>query len=78
MLSRLRFNFSEKIERKIEQAYKKYQSSKVKKLEQEIAALTAQEKALLRKLLPLQEKIETKGSDFKCMINCIDLPRLII
>ncbi len=63
MLSKLRLNLSEKIDRKVEQTYKKYQSSKVKKLEQEIATLIAQEKALLRKLLPLQEKIETKKQE---------------
>lgn len=63
MLAKLRLNFSEKIDRKVEQTYKKYQSSKVKKLEQKIATLIAQEKALLRKLLPLQEKIETKKQE---------------
>jgi predicted nucleic acid-binding Zn-ribbon protein len=63
MLAKLRLNLSEHIDRKVEQTYKKYQSSKVKKLEQEIATLTAQEKALLRKLLPLQEKIETKKQE---------------
>lgn len=63
MLTRLRLNFSEKIDRQIEQTYKKYQNSKVKKLEQEIATLVAKEKALLRELLPLQEKIEAKKQE---------------
>lgn len=63
MLSKLRLNLSERIDRKVEQTYKKYQSSKVKKLEQEIATLVAQEKDLLRKLLPLQKKIETKKQE---------------
>jgi predicted nucleic acid-binding Zn-ribbon protein len=63
MLSRLPLNFSEKTDRQIEQTYKKYQNSKVKKLEQEIATLVAKEKALLRELLPLQEKIEAKKQE---------------
>lgn len=63
MLSKLRLNLSERIDRKVEQTYKKYKQSKVKKLEQEITTLVAQEKALLRKLLPLQQKIESKKQE---------------
>lgn len=63
MLTKLRLNLSEKIDRKVEKAYQSYRQSKLKKLDKELTTLIAQEKALLRKLLPLQEKIEAKKQE---------------
>ena len=63
MLTRLKLNLSEKIDRKVEKAYHNYRQSKLKSLDKELATLIAQEKALLRKLLPLQERIEAKKQE---------------
>jgi predicted nucleic acid-binding Zn-ribbon protein len=63
MLTKLRLNLSEKIDRKVEKAYHNYRQSKLKSLDKELATLIAQEKALLRKLLPLQAKIEAKKQE---------------
>jgi len=63
MLTKLRLNLSEKINRKVEKAYHNYRQSKLKSLDKELATLIAQEKALFRKLLPLQAKIEAKKQE---------------
>lgn len=63
MVSRLKLNLSEKINRQVEKAYYSYMRSRLKSLDKEIVTLIAKEKALLRKLLPLQKEIEAKKEE---------------
>ncbi len=63
MLNKLKLNLSERIDRQVKKTYQQYKRSKIKALDKEIANLVASEKALLRRLLPLQQRIEAKKQE---------------
>jgi len=56
-------NLNTRLDQKITRLYGSYKKQRIKALEKELAALIAQEKALLRKLLPLQAQIEAKKQE---------------
>jgi len=56
-------NLNTRLDQKITRLYGSYKKQRIKALEKELATLIAQEKALLRKLLPLQAQIEAKKQE---------------
>jgi predicted aminopeptidase len=71
MLQRLKINLSERIDKQIERTYQRYKQSKLKKIEKDLAALVATERALLRKLQPIQQAIEAKKAEKKTLLDAL-------
>jgi len=65
MLTKLRLNLSEKINKQVEKTYKAYKQNKLRKLQQKKSNLVAKEKALLLKLAPIQKEIDTINADIR-------------